>query len=103
MICYKETKEMEQDQFLETYFKDKPEFILLDPVYDHETGEFIVQQAGDDFTNVDVFEENNCYYCKISSNELGHNLLANFVLPESYEKFKTLLNIFLNTDQSTLI
>ncbi len=83
-----------QLEFINVYFKDKPEFIVFDSIFD-EDDNWIGQQVGDDFTNIDIIEENNIFYCKITSNELGHNLIAYFNLPENYKDFKTLLDIFL--------
>lgn len=88
------SEKIEQIEFLDEYLKNKLDWKIFNPVFNDE-GEWIGQQSGDDFTNLEIYEEYNIYYCKIFSNELGHSLIGVFVLPETYEKFKTIVDILL--------
>lgn len=80
-----------QQDFLTEYIKDKPDWNI------YNNNEYI-KQAGNDFYNIDChFNENEipAYECKISTCELGNIEIAIFWIPETYEKFKTILDIFL--------
>lgn len=76
--------ELQQEDFLQEYFKDKSDYKVLDSIFDEEYG-WIGQQVGNNY----------CYFCKITSIELGVGLIAEFVVPEKFETFKQLLDIFL--------
>lgn len=81
-------------EFLNKYFSDKTDWYLSELIFTDEN--WIGQQSGNDYFNVDIIEENNNYFCNVYTNELGNIFIAKFLLPETYQKFKTLLDIFLN-------
>lgn len=88
------SEEIKQEQFLSEYFKDKHDWVLLDSIFDID-GDWIGQNGSNDNLNVLITEENNMYICKIHSIELNYSFIAKFILPENYQDFKTIMDIFL--------
>lgn len=90
------SKKIEQIEFLDEYFKNKSDYEKLDHTLKHDVG-CISQYVKHGITDIRISEEKDRYYkyhCEISSIELSV-LIGVFVLPETYEKFKIVLDILL--------
>lgn len=87
-------KTIEQQDFLKEYLKDKPGFT-------YERVDDYLFNATNDFIMLQVFDEDENYYCTINSLEL-ENLppFATFMFPQTYEKFKTIMDIFLGVENA---
>ena len=84
---------IEQQDFLQEYLKDKPDFR-----YEVYSNWF---SGSSDFILIQVYDEYDNYYCKIKTLELGNlPLLAFFILPQTYEQFKTIMDIFLGVENA---
>lgn len=88
------SEEIKQEQFLSEYLKNKNDWVLLDLIFD-TCGDWIGQNAGNNNLNIFITEENNKYICKIYSIELNYSFIAKFILPENFQDFKTIMDIFL--------
>ena len=94
---------MKKEDFLNEYFKDKPEYFLLNKLF-RGPGDFIIQEADNDFINIKIITPDYDYnsycefsslYCEIGLIETTFFKRALFEIPVEYSDFKGLLDIFL--------
>lgn len=90
------TKEINQEDFLTEYLKDKKDWEIDDPFLS-DKGVWTGQLVSNKSLEVDVYKGRLNYWCNISKAEFSHGPIAKFLIPATYQEFKTLMDIFLKT------
>lgn len=57
---------------------------------------FVSQEAGTDYFNFFTYYKNENLFCKIESCELRNQVIGQFLIPDTYEKFKLVLETLVN-------
>lgn len=81
---------IEQQDFLQEYLKDKPDFR-------YESSFYIFTAENNNYVIL-VYDYEDNFYCKITFH--NKNPVAQFLLPQTYEKFKTIMDIFLGVENA---
>lgn len=80
---------IEQQDFLQEYLKDKPYFC-------YKSAYLFPYLCS--CLEIKIYGINDNFYCKIETDEFNIPPLADFLIPQTYEKFKTIMDIFLGVE-----